>query len=75
MVGLGGCSTGDGLFTLKPLHAEVGVCAYAPTAPFEVLTPGQVDEAGYYFLTTTWRGKEVGVDGRTEVFLGLGQND
>ena len=45
MVGLGGCSTGDGLFTLKPLHAEVWVCAYAPSAPFEVLTPGQVDEA------------------------------
>ena len=72
MVGLGGCSAGDGLFTLKPLHAEVWVCAYALTAPFEVLTPGQVDEAGDYFLTTTWRGKEVGVDGR-KCSLGLGK--
>ena len=71
MVGLGGCSTGDGLFTLKPLHAEVWVCAYAPTAPFEVLTPGQVDEAGDHDHMARQRGW----CGWTEVFLGLRQND
>ena len=72
-MGLGGCSTGDGLFTVKSLHADVWVCACAPTATFEVLTPGQVDETGDYFLTTTWRLKEVGVDGRKCSF-GLGKN-
>ena len=72
MVGLGGCSTGEGLFTLKPLRAEEWVCAYAPTAPFQVLTTGQVDQAGDYFLTNTWRGKNIGVDGR-KCSLGLGK--
>ena len=71
VIGLGGWSTGKGVFTLKPIPPDTWVCAYAPTAPFE-LRGSHEDDLGDYLLTARWENKLVFVDGR-KCSLGLGK--
>ena len=70
-VGIGGQSTGDGLFTVKPIQPDTFVCAYAPTAPVRRFHP---QRQGDYLITCQGEGNTVDVDGAENEFeTGLGR--
>lgn len=69
-VGIGGQSTGDGLFTVKPIQPDTFVCAYAPTAPVHRFDPQRQGD----HLITCQGGDAVDVDGAENEFqTGLGR--
>ena len=73
MVGIGGASTGLGLFTLKEIPANTFTCAYAPTA---TLSPNEQD--GDYTMELTIGGQRISTNGQENTFeigLGLYVND
>ena len=68
MVGVGGESTGLGLYTLKKIPRDTHVCAYAPTAN---LRESRGD--GDYVMEMTFKDQNISVDGKQNLFeLGLG---
>lgn len=68
VVGIGGASTGLGLFTLKEIPPNTFVCAYAPTA---TLRRNQQD--GDYAIELTIGGRRISVNGQENTFeIGLG---
>lgn len=70
-VGIGGQSTGDGLFTVKPIEADTFICAYAPTAPVRYASE---QRHGDYLITIQREGRLVDVDGAENQFeTGLGR--
>ena len=69
-VGIGGQSTGDGLFTVKPIQPDTFVCAYAPTAPVRRF---HLQRQGDYLITCQG-GDTVDVDDAENAFeTGLGR--
>ena len=72
VTGVGNVDTGHGLFTMKQIHSNVWVCAYAPSAPFE---PNCVAD-GDYSLEFSWHNRQLSVDGsKCEIGLGKLLND
>ena len=70
-VGIGGRSTGDGLFTLKPIPANTFICSYAPTA---IVRRHNTHRSGDYLITIQGEGFSVDVDGaENEYETGLGR--
>ena len=70
-VGVGGQSTGDGLFKLKPIQPDTFVCAYAPTVPVRRF---HWHRQGEYLITVQGEGDTVDVDGAENEFeTGLGR--
>ena len=60
-MGLGGLSTGDGVFTLKGIPENTWITSYAPLAPMRV---GRHHLSSDYIIkTTTKAGTEVEIDG------------
>lgn len=68
VVGLGGNSTGNGVFTLKKIPANTWLTSYAPLAPVRV---GRHPGSDYIIKTTIRNGTEVEIDG-TLCPLGIG---
>ena len=66
VVGIGGNSTGLGLFTLKKIPRGTLVCAYAPTA---TIWEGKLN--GDYVSETSFNNKVISVNGK-EIFLNWG---
>lgn len=70
-VGIGGASTGAGLFTVRPIPADTFVCAYAPTATVRRHDPNR---SGDYLVTVDREGFSVDIDGaENEYETGLGK--
>ena len=70
-VGIGSQSTGDGLFTVKPIQPDTFVCAYPPTAPVRRFHP---QRQGDYLITCQGEGDTVDVYGAENEFeTGLGR--
>ena len=70
-IGIGGQSTGDGLFLVKPIQPDTFFCAYAPTAPVRCFDP---QRQGDYLITCQREGDAVDVDGAENEFeTGLGR--
>lgn len=61
VIGIGGTSTGNGVFTLHDIPEGVWITSYAPTAP---IRHGRHHPQTDYILTTTYDGKEIEVDGQ-----------
>lgn len=60
VVGLGGSSTGNGVFTFKQIPAHTWITSYAPLAP---LRSGRNHDHSDYMLKTRRNGREVELDG------------
>ena len=70
-IGIGGQSTSDGLFTIKPIQPDTFVCAYAPTAPVRRF---HRHRQGEYLITVQGEDDTVDVDGAENEFeTGLGR--
>ena len=70
-VGIGGQSTGDGLFTIKPIPAGTFICSYAPTA---VVRRHNGNRSGDYLITVEGPGFPVDLDGAENQYeTGLGR--
>lgn len=60
VVGIGGSSTGNGVFTLKDIPANTWITSYAPLAP---IRSGRNHAQSDYILKTRRNDKEVEIDG------------
>ena len=69
VIGVGGHSTGNGVFTIKKIPDSTWITSYAPLAPMRT---GRHHPPSDYILKTTRNGKEVEVDGSL-CPLGIGQ--
>lgn len=69
IVGIGGHSTGMGLYTLKKIPENTWITSYAPTAPVRL---GQNQSQSDYVLTTVRDSCKVEIDGKL-CPLGLGR--
>ena len=74
-VAIGGQSSGDGLFTVKPIPAGTFICSYALTA---VVRPHNGNRSGDYLITVEGPGFPLdfdGVENQYETGLGRIAND
>ena len=70
-VGIGGQSTGDGLFTVKPIPAGTFICSYAPTA---IVRRHNDNRSGDYLITVEGPGFPLDLDGAENQYeTGLGR--
>ena len=70
-VGIGGQTTGDGLFTVKPIPAGTFICSYAPTA---VVRRHNGNRSGDYLITVEGPGFPLDLDGAENQYeTGLGR--
>lgn len=69
VIGVGGQSTGNGVFTMKKIPESTWITSYAPLAPVRI---GRHHAPSDYILKTTRNSKEVEIDGSL-CPLGIGQ--
>lgn len=62
VVGIGGHSTGNGIFTMKVIPANTWITSYAPLSPMQLAQTSSMDHSDYV-ITTIRNGVRVDVDG------------